>query len=56
MTKCQNINILKWPITAALNGEDELAFLLTGQKKSWMYQFWFSIMSLRYFRGHDLIS
>ena len=30
MTKCQNINILKWPVRAALNGEDELAFLLTG--------------------------
>ena len=53
MAKYQNNKILKQPITAALNGEDELALLLTGSKKLWIYQLWFFIISLRYFVGHD---
>ena len=39
MSKYQNMKILiAIIITAALNGEDELALLLTGSKKSWRYQ------------------
>ena len=45
----------KQPITT-LNGEVELALLLTGSKKSWMYQLLFFIFSLRYFVDHDLNS
>ena len=41
---------------AVLNGEDELALLLTGSKKSWMYQLLFFIISLRYFVNYDLNS
>ena len=33
MRKYQNIRISKWPITVGLNGEDELAVLLTSWKK-----------------------
>ena len=35
----------KLPITAVLNGEDELGLLLTGSKKSWIYQLLFFIFS-----------
>ena len=38
MSKYQNTKI------AALNGEDELALLVTGSKKSWMYKL-FSLFS-----------
>ena len=41
----------KQPITT-LNGEVELALLLTGSKKSWL----FFIFSLRHFVDHDLNS
>ena len=41
ISKYRNIRISKSPITAVLNGEDELVLLLTGSKKSWMYQFLF---------------
>ena len=56
MSKYQNIKISKQPITVALNGEVELALLLTGSKKSWMYQLLFFIFSLRYFVDYDLNS
>ena len=36
MSKYQNIKILNQAIAAALNGEDELALLLTGLKNSWI--------------------
>ena len=35
---------------------DEPALLLTGSKKSWMYQLLFFIISLRYFVDYDLNS
>ena len=54
MSKYQNTKTLKQPITVALNGEVELALLLTGSKKSWMYQLLFFIFSLRYFVDHNL--
>ena len=52
MSKYQNTKTLKQPITVALNGEVELALLLTGSKKSWL----FFIFSLRHFVDHDLNS
>ena len=49
----ENVKIsnIKQAITA-----DELAFLFTGSKKSWMYQFLPFIVSVRYFVDHDLNS
>ena len=46
MSEYQNIKIV-------LHGEVELASLLTGSKKSWMYLLLFFIFSLRYFVDHD---
>ena len=49
----ENVKIsnIKQAITA-----DELALLLTGSKKSWIYQFLPFIISVRYFVDHDLNS
>ena len=51
--KYQNIKLSKYPIAVALNGEVELVLLLTGSKKSWMYQLLLFIFSLRYLGDHD---
>ena len=48
MSKYQNIKVLKYAI-AALNGEDELALLITGSKKSCIYQLLPFSVSSRYF-------
>ena len=55
MSKYQNIQILKLAIAAALNGKDELALLLTGSKKSWIYQLLSFIVSSRYFVDQESI-
>ena len=49
MSKYQNIKVLKYAIAAALNGEDELALLITGSKKSFIYQLLSFSVSSRYF-------
>ena len=56
MSKYQDFKILKEAIAAALNGEDELALLLTGSKKSWIYQLLSLAVSSRYFVDQKWIS
>ena len=55
----ENVKISKYQnnqLTWALNEEVELALLLTGSKKSWIYKLLFFIFSSGYFVDHDLNS
>ena len=53
MSKYQNIKIAN---NSSIKWEVEIALLLTGSKKLWMYQLFFFVFSLRYFVNHDFNS